>query len=127
VTGDIEFPASQTLVATNPDKQPTAEDAMRATSAGRIRDSSKIARPGPDQALPIHELPDLDALSAALAVRSPKPRHHSGNYWPLVSLKTKYADWSLSSASRNWVTVAGGRGQYRCDSPCNPGRGRTAP
>jgi hypothetical protein len=31
VTGDIEPAASQTLDATNPDKQPTAEDAMRAT------------------------------------------------------------------------------------------------
>jgi threonine/homoserine/homoserine lactone efflux protein len=43
VTGDIELPASQTLDATNPDKQPTAEDAMRATIIKSIAVSVPLA------------------------------------------------------------------------------------
>jgi Domain of unknown function (DUF4118) len=35
-------------------------------------------------------------------------RRDSGDYELLVLLKTRYADWSLSSVSWNWVTVAGG-------------------
>lgn len=43
MTGDIEVPASQPLNAARPDKQPTAEEAMRATIIKAVAVSVPLA------------------------------------------------------------------------------------